>query len=95
MGETTINPCGPNYSRVWSEGCPILQCEHPELREEHSRSPEGLDLEGAANSDHSYYSRDSFMLSGAVRVAPGNILQVFSRFYCFLPGTAVLLASAP
>lgn len=24
-GETTVNPCGLNYSRVQSEGCPILQ----------------------------------------------------------------------
>lgn len=60
-----------------------------------SRDPEGLDLEGFANSDHSYYSKDSLVFSGAVRVAPGNILQLFSRFYFFLPDTAVLLASAP
>lgn len=28
--------------------------EHPELRDEHGRDTEGLDLEGFGNSDHSY-----------------------------------------
>lgn len=56
---------------------------------------QGLELEDFANSNHNCYSRDSLVLLGAARVTPEDILQVFSRFYFFLPDTAVLLGYTP